>query len=448
MRYDVFTPQTERYNRQSNFNPATGNLVRTTDSGPNGRGGVPTDKNNFGPRIGFAYSGLRDDRKLVIRGGYGLLYSPDVSGQQPLSSNFLVGGGYSLNFNDAGLVGVNIQTGPPVPSVAPLADSFRPNVDSQIFFIDPNNSKSEIFHQYNLTAQYEFRPNWLAEIAYVGSLGRNLLVVRNIGNNGAGSRQVNFNNVVTTEFTGASRYDSLQSKIERRFTKGLSIITTYTWSHSIDNTPGGFCLQGPGSSGCGPSNPRLGLNNDRGSSDFDTRHRFTFANTYDLPFGRGRRFGGNMPKALDFLIGGFQFNNIVTLQSGPVYSVFGNGGRADIIGAPFANLTGGRELNRAAFRDPASPIFSTDPTGPKFGRSGRNIFRGQRQEFWDASMFKNFRITAISEAFNVQARVQVYNVLNHINHFRPETNIGSDQFGRDNNNQRQRQLEFSLKIIF
>jgi hypothetical protein len=447
LRYDVFTPQTERFDAQANFNPSTRLLERTTSDSSHGRGGVDTDKNNFGPRIGFAYSGLRDDRKLVLRGGYGLLYSTDVSGQQPLSANFLTGGRYDRQVL---LPGVNIASGAPVPvGSIPTTATFAPSAGATVFFNDPN-AKTELFHQYNLTLQYEFRPNWLAEAAYVGTRARNLLVVRNIGQGGGGSREVaGIDQVILTENKGSSWYDALQTKLEKRFSKGLSILSGYTWSHALDNTPGGFCIAGPSVSTCGPSNPVIGLSIDKGNSDLDVRHRFTFANVYDLPFGRQRRFGSDMPAGLDVIVGGWQLNNIVTIQSGPTYSVFANGARVDLVGDPFSNIPAGRELNPAAFRAATAPIFSTDPGGPKFGNLGRNVFRGQRQEYWDTSLFKNIPASFISEGFNVQLRIQAYNVLNHINHFRPNRDLNNtNEFGIDKANQRQRQLEFSIKLLF
>jgi hypothetical protein len=449
LRYDIFTPETERFDAQANFDPATGNLVRTTDNSPNGRGGVQTDYNNFGPRIGFAYSGFREDKTIVLRGGYGLLYAKDVSGQQPLSANFLVGGRYD---RQELLPNVNLDTGPPLPlGSTPTADVFPASNSRDIFYINPN-SKTEIFHQYNLTGQYEFARNFLAEIGYVGSLGRNLLVVRNIGTNGAGSREVtNFSNVLTVDSLGESRYDALQTKLERRFSRGLSILSTYTWSHAIDNTPGGFCINGPGGGSCGPSNPVLGLDFDRGNSDLDVRHRFTFANVLDIPIGRGRRFGSDLPAALDFFIGGFQLNNVIQIQSGPVYSVFSGGRRVDITGDPFAGAGDGVNspaLNRSAFREADNRIFANDPGSPLFGTSGRNIFRGERQEYWDASLFKNFPVRFISEDFNVQFRVQANNLLNHVNRYRPRNDLNDSLFGIDTSIQRARQLEFSLKLLF
>jgi hypothetical protein len=447
LRYDIFTPPTERYDAQANFDPATRVLVRTTDDAPFGRGGVETDKNNFGPRIGFAYSGLRDDKKLVLRGGYGLLYSTDVSGQQPLSANFLAGGRFDRQVL---LPGVNIATGAPVPTTTlPTGATFPPSPGATVFFNDPFAS-TELFHQFNLTLQYEFRPNWLAEAAYVGTRGRNLLIVRNIGVGGGGSRQVpGIDQVILTENEGNSWYDAMQTKLEKRFSQGLSILSTYTWAHAIDDTPGGFCIAGPDVTGCGPTNPVIGLSIDKGNSDLDVRHRFTFANVWDLPFGRGRTYASDIPVALDYVIGGWQLNNVITLQSGPTYSVFANGARVDLVGDPFSGIPPGRELNPSAFRAATTPIFANDPGGPKFGSLGRNTFRGQFQEYWDASLFKNIPARFITEDFRVQIRLQFYNVLNHINGFRPNRNLNdATNFARDLNVSRSRQFEGSIKLLF
>jgi hypothetical protein len=189
------------------------------------------------------------------------------------------------------------------------------------------------------------------------------------------------------------------------------------------------------------------------------RHRFTFSNVYDLPFGRGRRFGSGMPKALDFAIGGFQFNNIVTWQSGPVFNVTCDSGRVDLIGDPTptaAQSAQGLELNRAAFRCAVQKVFPSDPDffpggakSPRIGTLGRNVFRGRQQFYWDASLFKNFPVSWISEAFNVQFRFSAFNVLNRVNRAAPNGDINnSGDFGRDINEQKRRQMEFSIKLIF
>jgi Carboxypeptidase regulatory-like domain len=465
LRYDIFTAPTERFNAQTNFNPATRNIEVAGDNAPGGRDLAHTDKNNFGPRMGFAYSGFKDDNSFVVRGGYGLLFATDISAAQPLTANPGTGAStYNCNpINNPAGCPANFpfrylfDTGVPTSFSAAAAPGsiFPAPTGGRVLFIDPNRF-DEMYHQFNLTAQYEFAPNWLAEAGYVGSLGRNLLVLRNIGiagdQGGPGSREVaGINEVIATLYTGKSSYNALQTKLERRFSKGLSILSSYTWAHAIDDSPGGICSNGSSARDCGPDDP-LRPELEKGNSDTDIRHRFTFANVYDLPFGRGRTYGSDVPKAVDFVLGGFQFNNIITLQSGPVYNVTSNGGRVDILGDPTptaADEAQGRQLNRAAFRSAVTPVFANTPNGPRIGSLGRNVFRGAKQFYWDASLFKNFPVRWISEAFNVQFRFSAYNVLNHVNRSSPNGDINNvNDFGKDLSEQRRRQMEFALKLIF
>jgi hypothetical protein len=159
-----------------------------------------------------------------------------------------------------------------------------------------------------------------------------------------------------------------------------------------------------------------------------------------------------MNRGLDAAVGGWQFNNIVVWQSGPPFNVTCNGGRVDLIGDPNPTQTQqdqGLELNRAAFRCAQTRIFPSDASSPHIGTLGRNVFRGRPQFYWDASFFKNFPISAISEAFKIQFRFTAYNVLNRVNRSAPNGDINNaGDFGRDINEQRRRQMEFSLKLIF
>jgi hypothetical protein len=465
LRYDIFTAPTERFDAQANFNPATRALDVAGENAPGGRDLANTDKNNFGPRMGFAYSGLKEDKTLIVRGGYGLLYTTDISAAQPLTANPGTGAtsfncnpinnpaGCPANFPFRYLFDAGVPN--PLGVVAAPGSSFPAPTGGRLLFIDPDRI-DEMYHQFNLTAQYEFAPNWLAEAGYVGSIGRNLLVLRNIGTagdqGGPGSREVaGINEVIATEYTGKSSYHALQTKLERRLSKGLSILSSYTWAHAIDDSPGGICANGASARDCGPDNP-LRPELEKGNSDTDIRHRFTFSNVYALPFGRGRTYGSDVPQAIDFFLGGFQLNNIITLQSGPVYNVTANGGRVDILGDPTptaADRAAGRQLNRAAFRAAVTPVFASDPGGPKIGSLGRNVFRGAKQFYWDASLFKNFPVSWISEAFNVQFRFSAYNVLNRVNRSSPNGDINNtNDFARDISEQRRRQMEFALKLIF
>jgi hypothetical protein len=477
LRYDIFTAPTERFDLQGNFVPGSNTIQMAGDNAPGGRDLAETDKNNFGPRIGFAYAGLKADKTLVLRGGYGLLFAVDSNLTQPLTSNPGTGAAsYACTpiTSPAGCPAVFRARNPfdngvptaPFTVAAPGTSFAAPTNGGLILFNDPNH-KDEMYHQYNFTIQDEFRPGWLAEVGYVGSLGRNLLILQNIGTGndqgGPGSREVvlvnvsNSNAITATRYLGSSSYNALQTKLEKRFAKGLSILSSYTWAHGIDNTPGAVCGNGAGPRDCGPDDPtRLDL--ERGSADTDVRHRFTFSNVWDLPIGRNRRYGADMNKGLDAVVGGWQFNNIVTWQTGPVFNVTCNGGRVDLIGDPNptqAQQDQGLELNRNAFRCATTRVFAGDPDtfangtpSPKIGTLGRNVFRGRPQFYWDSSLYKNFPVTAISEAFNIQFRFSAYNVLNRVNRSFPNGDFNNGDFARDTSEQRRRQMEFSLRFIF
>ncbi len=492
LRYDIFTSPTERFDRQGNFDPATGNINIAGENAPNGRDLVKSDLNNIGPRIGFAYSGLKKDKTVVLRGGYGIVYTTDVSGVQPLTANPGTG---AANFSCSPITNPSgcpagypsgrnpfergIPFAPGSGEVAPRGSSFLAPAGSNLIYNDPNR-KDAYVHQYNLTLQYEFIKNWLAEVAYVGSVTRNLLTLQNIGSTGApfgngpnqggpGTREVAYTGAIsTTRYDGKANYNALQTKLEKRLSNGLSILSAYTFSKAIDNSPGGFCFGGQGPTTCGfddPLRPEL----DRGLSGLDIPHRFTFASVYDLPFGKNRLYLNKIPSALDFLIGGWQINNIVTIQSGPVFTPNFRGARPDIIGDPTPTAqqrAQGILLNRAAFAAPTQLVFPADLNNdacynldngvrvglnyncPVIGNLGRNTLRGERQEYWDASLFKNFRVRPISEAFNIQVRISAFNVLNHVNRSTPNGNIEDTNFGKDFSEQRRRQLEFALKLIF
>jgi len=479
LRYDLFAAPVERFDRISNFDPATGRINVAGDGSPNGRDLVNNDKNNFGPRIGFAYSGFKENKSLILRGGYGIVYSVDTNDSSNLNTNPGNGGGsYSCNpiTNPAGcnsvpgLLGRNLfDRGVPLPSefFAPRGSSFAAPTDRTIFYVNPNR-KDALFHQYNLTLQYGFWNDWLAEVAYVGATGRNLQIVRNIGNGndaGApGTRQVtNISNVIETNYLGDFSYNALQSKLEKRLSNGLSLLTTYTFAKAIDNTPGGFCLSGAGQRNCGPDNP-LNIDNDRALSDTDVRHRFSVASVFDLPIGKNRRYLKNIPTALELVIGGWQLNNIVNLQSGPVYDVTSNGARVNLIGDPTPTAqqrAEGRQLNINAFAQPSIRVFANDPNSPLYGTLGRNTFRGDFQEYWDASLFKTIPLRFINEQAKFEIRLSAFNVWNHVNRGRPNAGINfsnfgnptaflndNQGFGRDNNEQRRRQLEFGGRIVF
>jgi hypothetical protein len=243
----------------------------------------------------------------------------------------------------------------------------------------------------------------------------------------------------------SSTYHSLQSKLQRRFSSGFSLMMAYTYAHVIDD--GSYVISSSSSSNAWPQNS-LDWSAERGSSDFDLRHRYVTSFLYELPFGRGKSIGGDMHPVLNGIFGGWQVNGIVTLQSGQVFTPLvqnqrtnaGPGGdiRPHRIGngelPPDSRSVNGW-FDKSAF---VVPVF-------EFGNSGRNFLRGPAQESFDFSTFKDFKI---SERFDVQFRAEFFNLFNHANFTTPNRAVDTPQGGTITSALPPRQIQFGLKLLF
>ncbi len=184
---------------------------------------------------------------------------------------------------------------------------------------------------------------------------------------------------------------------------------------------------------------------DYGNSQLDMRHRFVFSGLYQLPFGQGQRFGSGASRGLDAVLGGWQVNGILTLQSGFPFSVTDNWGRADLLCSPqtFANDPN-HYFSTACFAP--SPLNSTGaPLRP--GTSGRNILFGPGLGNVDFSLFKDFRLT---ERLKLQYRAEFFNLSNWPHFANPVSYVFDSNFGRINNTlfNSQRQIQMALRLTF
>jgi hypothetical protein len=396
--------------------------------------------------VGFAYS-FGSQRNMVLRGGAGVFYALEgFGGDYPLvlnppNVNQVFDGGPSPL--------INFQTGPPVATVT---DPPVLTTGTLLFAIPKGNFKNETIYEANLSWEYQFAKDYVLDVGYAGNRSRHLLQERQLGTsgNGLGGVSVNdtsfacstppcfFGDVRSFGSTAMEDYDSLQTKLEKRFSAGLVGTAAYTWSHNIDNSTGLFGNPGDqrGNQG-GPIDP-LNSRVDRASSSLDHRHLFTGSILYDLPFGQGKRFmseGG----VVDKIIGGWQWNVILSGSTGQPFSVVGNGTGsggatiANIVGNPFANLAPGQIINASAFSDPIQgqpgTICVTNLAGNPvcWGNSGRNRFTGPGYFRTDMSIFKN---TKISERVNLQIGLEAFNIFNQDNALVPQSNIdGNPSFG-------------------
>jgi hypothetical protein len=468
LRYDILTWPVEVDDRQANFDLVTGALIV---AGANGapRQLIPNDYHNFGPRLGFAYQ-LTGDGKTVLRGGYGLFYFIDRGGisnqlaqNPPFSGQSAVtyAQGYRITLSGA-LPACNPNpncpaadlittgaTGPlPTGSFTNLNLAAPAGVSVQALL--PNNLTPEI-SQWNLQLQRQIGTNQSVSIAYVGTHGahlvRNYNADQQLFDSPPGTKLYpNLSSIAVQDTSGKSDYNALQAQYERRFTNGLQFLGNFTWSKTMDDSCGNL-------DSCSPQ-----LYTDyaieRGLSNQDQNYRMILSSLYELPFGRGKRWGGDVSKWVDYAIGGWQVNGIYTLQAGLPFSVTVDGNpsstRANVIGKPSVNPGNIQDyINPAAFAIPAETVAGVF-IAP--GTAGRDILRGPGSSNIDLAVFKNFLIT---ERIKGQFRVQAYNLTNTPHFANPDSDFShfsatGGTFGQINTVQpfSWRQVELGLRFTF
>ncbi|MDQ2924750.1 MAG: hypothetical protein M3R43_04235, partial [Acidobacteriota bacterium] len=503
VRYDLYTFPYEDGNNQANYDIPSGQLLFAGTSG-NSRSLVNTDTNNFAPRVGFAYDAFGDGRTSV-RGGYGIFYFLDRGGVgNQLSNNpgfngtqsYTASNGFRITFTGQGPLNNNDSTlataALPLPvfgaagiTPAVLANS---NVIAQV----RNNQNSSV-QQYNLQVQQQLDRFTSMTIAYVGNKSDHLATFFNANANQLGTGVKAFANrqTITENLAeGSGKYDGLQVSLNRRVGNNMFVTGAYTWSHTIDNSNGGF---GTGTNGPGGRffirNGAPAFNLNYGNSDQDIRNVFVGSIVYSLPYGHGQHFGGNSNVLINEVLGGWQVNSITTVQGGTPFDIntgggpiqFGSGAGAFSLGAGLDNradvisyspvprtLVGGNgsSNNRTYF----TGTFTLPPTQNVAGttaytRSGnveRNQFYGPGLTVEDFGLFKDF---AVTERAKLELRVQAYNLLNTPQFTNPDGNINDGfknpatgtittapgfSFGSVSGTRllSQRQLEFAARINF
>jgi Carboxypeptidase regulatory-like domain len=386
----------------------------------------PTDKNNFAPRLGFAFTPQRGG-KTVIRGAWGMYY--DIpNGNLIIDNRARPGGrGVSRNPGPANLNPVFDLSNPDPITVdpngtAPIFGSVTPVPPFTAYGID-QKLRSPYVQNFSLNVQRQLTSNVLFQVGYVGSQGRKLIVDRNINlpppsptayTDFQAARPFNndFPNlagITQISSIGDSNYNSLQTLVRSTSWHGLSGQLAYTWSHALDDLST-------------PRNNRPTDNNnlklDYGNADFDARHNVSGYVLYDIP-----QFSKSLPR----LTKGWELSALVAYNSGFPFTVYSGLGstatgshtgntldRANLVGDPFSGivqpanppglLTGGVQwINPDAFADNAPGTF---------GNTRRNQFLGPRFKTIDFAVIKN---TAITERVSAQFRVEMFNVFNTLN---------------------------------
>jgi len=407
----------------SNYNPANNTLELAGVGSIPLNIGIDNQKKSFAPRFGMAY---RINGKTVFRGGYGISYLPRVTAQY----NFPVKQANSFDAPNSFVAAGSMATGLPAPDPVQIpASGVIPAPLTQTLSFTPK----DLFHGYveswNIALQRVLPGNLALDIAYVGNHGVNVRATRQVNYGlvlGAGAAAQPLNQLFgrrasTTTFIGThSYYDGLQVRLDRKFSKGFMLTTSYTFSKAID-----FCTD----IDCTPYN-QFNIAANRARSDFDVTHVFVQSFIYELPFGPNRRW---MQSGIGrWVLGDWQANGIFTSQTGTPLSIqFSN----STLNTPFVN-------NRPNLISAGTPDlygnvgkgilwFDTSrfaaPAAGTLGNVGRNILTGPGVVNMDFSLFRNFSIT---ERIKGQLRLESFNFFNTPHYDNPDVTFGNATFGQ------------------
>ena len=501
VRYDLDSPRTERFNRMNYFDPnvasplatdipgLTGGLVFVGVNGRN-RHQYDYDKNNIAPRIGFAYT---PRTSTVVHGGVAVVYGPST--QQAAGTVGPYGWRVQTNWvntldnitpyqcpTTGTCLGGNLDNPFPQGFTTPpaAAQGLYTGAGSLLEGVLQKDPTPYVF-QWGLDIQEQLPFNMTADVAYAGNRGRQMI------QSGEGGMDLNqlpaqylsmgsaLNAQVSNPFYGDSHvtgtlsaptiskeqllvkypqwlqmwplrapggdsaYDGLQLTLNKRLASGVQIQGSYVWAKVFDNN----------TTHQDTFNPM----EDYAISSIDIHQRFVVSYIYQLPLGRGRPLGGNMPKWEDTVIGGWQINGITTLQGGQPLKVSGsntlstfnfqyllantNFQNPSYSGAVKNRLT--KYFNTADFSQPAAFTLGV---GPAYN----NHLRSPGLDSTDFSLFKEFHIV---ERLQAQFRAEAFNVFNHPQFSSPNTTVTSSSFGQITGQANSpRQVQFGLKLLF
>ena len=493
LRYDIETPYTDRYNRATYFDPqatsaatavypaAVGGL-RFVAKDVSSRWRFPVNYKYFGPRVGFAYKAAES---LVFRGAYGILYQPILTygfGAANYGTQ-----GYSQTTSmvisaDGGLTPTNLIDNPfPAGFIQPTGNTqgtstfLGQSVTTQLRY----GVSTPYIQQYSFGFE-EQMGSTLFGLTYVGTHGVhefttfsfNQLTPANYALGAALAAQVTnpFYGTITTgtlstktvargqllrpfpAFTdvidnyasiGSLTYNSLQGKVEHRYSHGFYLLGAYTWQKNMGNV---------GERYANPMTYQNGYNlgAEESLSPLDIAHNFTAMGTYTLPFGRGKTFGSNMSRLADAFAGGWELNGMIALADGvPLVITSSINGlqygaqvqrpnRDYSMSLKLQNRTAAKFFNTAAFS--AAPLYTYGNSKPYDG-----ALRGIGTSNVNLAMDKSLNLV---EGISLQFRAEFYNALNHPLWASPGTTYGSTSFGVSPNKVNNRTGQLALKLIF
>jgi hypothetical protein len=465
LRYEYASPQWEADNILSNYDPVARRMVPATDGSLYDRALIRPDRNNFGPRLGYAFT-INDN--TVSRGGYGISYT---------------------HFNRAGGANVLPINGPQVinavvnQTLANVANgTFRPTeqgypagltdpsrfdpLTANVTYM-PSDYHSSRVQSWYFSVQREFGPRMLVDVAYVGNRADDLLIFANLNqaapNNAAGTLSLQsrrpipeFSDITYSFNGGKSRYHAMQLKYEWRMSADFSLLSSLTLSQTKDNGAGS--LENANGNFPAPQN-YYDLEADFGLSGYHQPYNSTTSFVWTVPAGRGQRWGSGMSRGLDLLVGGWQLAGINTVYAGePVtfrynpaasFQVSGiaqdfrgaNNYRPNVVGDPYA-AEGEQTITNWFNRN--SVVIPTDPSQP-FGNAERNVVSGPN--FWQMDLAASKQVTLTGRT-RLEVRFEAFNLLNRSNFRAPDGNRSNAGFGTITQTFDPRQMQLGIKLLW
>ena len=505
LRYDVNTPRTERHNRMNWFDPTVTSPLVVPGLGTlyggevfnssSARSDWLTDWNDWQPRFGLAW---QFNDKTVIRGGYGIYFGQTRGGANGLLSYGSQGFNQYTSAvptyqNDGATPYIHLDNPFPSGLIPPTGSSLGLLNDVGYGAIGPLRTSAAARTPYEQSWSFQIErrigSNLVVSAAYIGKKGSRLYFagdnnldvlplsvekltptqIGNLGNyvtNPFASVLTNpyyanspltsptvqafqlmlpfpqFTSVTTDEPpTANSIYNGLQLVVEKRYSNGLQLSASYTWSKSIDNSSIydgnlSWLANGPnsGSNIQDPNRPNL----ERSLSTFDQPEQLKINYTYDLPLGRGRTFFNKMPRVLDLIVGGWKTAGVWTIHDGfPLQFTTENGGtpiwtygaqRPNIIGTPqFEGGSDGNWINNYF----ANPNVLQLPAPYTLGNASRTTGSVRTPFFFttNLSILKDFGLSTSHEEWKFEVRLEAQNAFNHPVFGTPDTTVGDPNFG-------------------
>ena len=425
LRYNLTSPPVDVDDRATLYDPQTGELVAV---GTNGlpRAGYESDLNNWAPRVGAAWT-LDQAATTVLRGAYGIHYNH--SALAPSEGLYFSAPYFNFSAFFTSAAGLVTLTDP-FPSNFPIP---TPN---SAFGFQPD-LRTPFLHEFNVTLQRQLGATRVAEVAYVGSRGRNLVAAKDINQPRPSTAPLNlrpdprYADITFLESRARSEFDSFQARFQQRYAFGCTMLVAYTLGNSMDDASAFFTSAGD------PNFPQDSANLDAewGRSSFDVRHRLSVSFSYNLPY--------------DFTISG-----IVQMQSGRPFTVallpevdnsntgrsslgFGGNDRPNVNGNAEASNPGPNQwFNTAAF---SMPAYGT------FGNAGRNILEGPGYQNVNLALLKRVGLRGRT---SLQLRAEAFNLLNRTNFDLPDNFFGSPTFGQVLSAGAPRHIQFGVRFAF